>query len=113
MPESEYIESQLWLFPDMMVFPVREDGVLNGEVLVVPEDSCRSVYGLREMVRAVLGTPQYAQREEKKYQEYVDGMLERYPLATMVDSPDKTVVYFYDAEGRVFGSRRVSTVGNF
>lgn len=113
LTEEEYVKQQLWLFTDMMVFPVRRDGVLSGDCLIVEKQACPTVYGLREMLRVVRDTPAYARRQETRYQDFLDGVLEKFPNATPVENADRTVVYVYDTDGAIRGTYRLSTVGNF
>lgn len=111
--EEDYLARQAWLFTDDLYLPVRKDGRLTGEYALVGKTECPEIHVLREKVRKVHSGKAYAEREAVRRAEHAAKILSRFPQAVAVENADKTAIYYYDVDGSICGSRRVSTVGNF
>lgn len=106
--EEDYHLRRLWLFPELMLFPVRRDGKLTGEYVVLEEGDSPTLYGLREMLRAVRAMGGYASREHSRYQEWVSRAEGACPQATLVESPDRSTAYFFNPDGSICSGFKVS-----
>jgi len=111
--QEEYDARQMWLFLDLLLLPIKEEGGFSGKYAVLDEQSCPSIFGLREMHRTLRRVNALARHEQERYTSFIEGVTAEHPHALMVENADRSVVYFYEPDGTICASLRVSSVGNF
>lgn len=108
---EEFYAGQYFLFPELMLFPLDRQGH-PGEYAVLEERDSPTLYGLREMARAICSAGPRHELDQKRLEESLARLREDRPDVLIVESPFQEEVYGFDPQGKPVFGHCINTLGN-